>query len=144
MPAPIVIGTGHPPPLEQVRDQLRTSTGCTFVHGGVQRIGRKPLPAPAADWSIPADPAAATMLRALRDMAWRDRPLPTLHQLANLADLPGISAVRAALDLLEQAGVIRMAVLGNALDSAAPRMIRIVPTGMVLRSRDCPSWLEAA
>lgn len=38
MTAPVrIIFTGHPPPLRQVADQLRTSSGVTFAPGGVQR-----------------------------------------------------------------------------------------------------------
>ena len=91
------IQTGHPPPLVQVKGQVRSSTGMTFAAGG-QMVALSPrLPAVSVGPAVPViTPPTASTLKA------NDSAKPLFDYLRALtatevSALPGLKSIAAIL-----------------------------------------------
>lgn len=155
--------TGHPPPLQQISDQIRTSTGMTFGRGAhrlpVGWRGANPPPAsvavaapaeePAPEASVSEEAQMASVMRALVLTADAGTFLPRRADLARSLDVPAwdtmarmASAVSAVLHKLVRRRKIAM-ISGSLHEHRGEMVIRLAECGRVIRTAGAPAhWKD--
>ncbi|MBW4089918.1 MAG: hypothetical protein HIU82_02245 [Proteobacteria bacterium] len=161
---PYTVPTGHPPPAQQVANQVRTATGYTLGRAtpeGPRIAFLAPRGAPlslaaviragggvaaqALDGAAPGEASAAAsgaaperLLARLRKIAaLGDWLLPPMGALGRSVGLPDIRGLQSAFLALQRRGDIRLW-SGTMKQYRGQRVVVLCASGAVLRTVDAP------
>lgn len=141
-PARYSIPTGHPPVAEQLRHQLRCTTGARYLPASrrtvdTEAVADRPDPDDDVDCAPHQRPLLADrVLVLLTQLARQGGTLPALPDMATRLGCANVS-VNVALQRLTERGDIGMWI-GHTHAWRGERVIRIRATGAFLRTGGAP------